>query len=221
MTRAQKEFGAARAKSGNMWKLPDRQAQLIAVLLAVLLISLATRLISEPWAASIPTSDDERTHQEPDRAVYQVDPDGVWVTVGGNIQQPGAYRVSPGTRLFDVLAFAGGVKEAPLPSDYNQAVEVKDGDHFDIPRPLPTGKEATHQPEPIQENRIPINDASAEELQAINGVGPVLAMRIVDYRDQLGGFEFIEELLDVKGIGPVTLEEMADQIILEEAVDGQ
>jgi competence protein ComEA len=62
---------------------------------------------------------------------------------------------------------------------------------------------------------LSINEASAEELTEINGVGDVLAQRIVAYRKEQGGFDKLSQLTEVKGIGEQTLADMKDSIALK------
>ena len=68
--------------------------------------------------------------------------------------------------------------------------------------------------EPIASGPVDINHASASELRRLNGVGPVLAQRIIEYRRANGAFESPDELMRVKGIGSATLEKMKKQIII-------
>lgn len=65
-----------------------------------------------------------------------------------------------------------------------------------------------------EQGRIDLNTASLEQLDAITGVGPVIAQRILDYRLQIGRFSSVDQLLDVSGIGPKTLEKMRDQVVV-------
>ncbi len=70
---------------------------------------------------------------------------------------------------------------------------------------------------PSDWEKVDINRADAQQLQKLEGIGPVLAQRIVDWRSANGGFSTIEDLLQVEGIGPATLEGMRDFIIIGES----
>lgn len=69
----------------------------------------------------------------------------------------------------------------------------------------------------VERKLVNVNIASSEELQTLRGIGPVLAQRIIDYRTEHGRFQTIEELLEVKGIGPATLAGIRDQVSLVDA----
>ena len=68
--------------------------------------------------------------------------------------------------------------------------------------------------EPVNDDRIDLNTASSEELQTINGIGPVTADRIITHRKSIGRFTSIDQLLDVKGIGAKTLANIRDQVVV-------
>ena len=70
-------------------------------------------------------------------------------------------------------------------------------------------------PEPENRVLVNINTAGAGELEALEGIGPALAQRIVEYREEHGPFRSVDELLEVKGIGEATLEKFRDSVILE------
>lgn len=84
------------------------------------------------------------------------------------------------------------------------------------PPPAPSEVEGPPPPpEPESPGKININTANFEELKGITGVGPVIAQRIIDYRNTNGPFEKIEDIVDVSGIGPVKFEKMKDQITVD------
>lgn len=64
----------------------------------------------------------------------------------------------------------------------------------------------------MKEGKIDINSATVDELLSLHGIGPVRAKAIIEYRDSVGGFKSVEEIINVKGIGPATFEKIKDQI---------
>ena len=70
--------------------------------------------------------------------------------------------------------------------------------------------------EPEETGPLDINTATLEELDTLSGIGPVLAQRIIDYRDEHGPFQSVEELLEVKGIGEATLSRFREEITVKE-----
>ena len=77
---------------------------------------------------------------------------------------------------------------------------------------LETARSYTPTPTATDDGRIDINTADAAQLQTLNGVGPVTAQRIIDYRNQIGRFDNVDQLLEVKGIGEKTLTKFRDQV---------
>ena len=125
------------------------------------------------------------------------------VFVNGAVHQPGIYRVGSEDRLEDVLALAGGLTQDADPARVNMALRVSDEAHFYIPSLDDTPPESTPAP-----GLININTATVEELQTLRGVGEQKAGDIVHYREENGAFARVEDLLNVTGIGPKTLEDL-------------
>ncbi|MEY4498786.1 MAG: hypothetical protein RJA40_891 [Actinomycetota bacterium] len=128
----------------------------------------------------------------------------VTVDVAGAVNQPGVYSLPINSRVIDALRAAGGsVKGADL-SDINLARVVKDGEQVYIYPPQKTGSSVRISPQRAKakvSGPIALNRASAKELESLDGIGPVLAARIVAYRKVNGPFLTIEDLLKVSGIG--------------------
>jgi competence protein ComEA len=120
------------------------------------------------------------------------------IYVSGSVASEGIYTVSPDTSLEAVLQRAGGITSTGEP--IRVKVYVLDADESPF--------------EQTQEAKININAASAQELEALSGIGPVKAQAIVDYRNENGFFRTIDDLMNVTGIGPKTLEGIRDQISL-------
>jgi competence protein ComEA len=132
------------------------------------------------------------------------------VHVSGAVAEPGLVELDVGSRVADAVAAAGGtVREADL-SQVNLAAPVRDGERVHIPTAARDGPLTPT----AGDGRIRINHAGQAELEAIPGVGPVLAERIVAFRDEHGPFEAPEDLLDVPGIGEAKLAAMRDAIAI-------
>lgn len=133
----------------------------------------------------------------------------VLVYVSGAVRQPGLYHLSRGARAADALSAAGGQDTAADLSRVNLARFLADGDHLYVPRagePPATGAAAGGG------ERLDINSATIEELDALPGVGPAIAGRIVAYREEHGPFSTVEELQNVSGIGAATLERLRPHV---------
>ncbi|HQR79565.1 MAG TPA: helix-hairpin-helix domain-containing protein [Actinomycetota bacterium] len=135
----------------------------------------------------------------------------VVVEVVGKVRRPGVVTLNKGSRVLDALEAVGGTRPGVDTSDQNLARVLVDGEQIRIGlEPVPAtvtapGTATSGAP-------IDINTASLEALQAIPGVGPVIATRIVTYREQNGGFQSVEQLMEVSGIGEATFAQMQPMV---------
>ncbi|MEA2024392.1 MAG: helix-hairpin-helix domain-containing protein [Actinomycetota bacterium] len=129
------------------------------------------------------------------------------VHVSGSVHRPGLVTVSSSARIADVIAAAGGATPGADLGGLNLAATVRDGDQVVVPVPgeAPSVSGGSNQ-------GIDLNRSSADELEGLPGVGPVLAARIVEFRESNGPFSAVEDLLDVGGIGEAKLATMRDAI---------
>lgn len=142
------------------------------------------------------------------------EPPGVRVSIQGAVASPGVYRLPPGSINEEGLRAAGGPLPAADLSRVNLAAVLNDGQELKVPfrTPTPAAVVSTQTGEPAVDGLLNINTASAAELDTLPGIGPVLAQRIVSYREQYGFFQTVEDLLHVKGIGASLLGKIRDQI---------
>jgi competence protein ComEA len=142
----------------------------------------------------------------------------VVVEVRGEVEAPGVFALSPGARLQDAIAAAGGLsREADL-STVNLARRLRDGELVVIlalPAPGSTPTILTAGAGDAAEDsraRININTATTKELEALPGVGEVTAARIAAYREQNGPFRSVDDLIHVQGISDRTIDEFRDLV---------
>lgn len=143
---------------------------------------------------------------------------GSVVHVIGAVSEPGVVTVAPGRRVSDVVEAAGGATDQAELSRVNLARVVADGERIWVPLigadppPDVATPAATTEPAGMAEvttgvsDQVDINTADESRLQDLPGIGPVTAAAIVQWRGQHGSFTTIDELLEVSGIGPRTLE---------------
>ena len=146
-------------------------------------------------------------------------PSDVRVYVTGAVRQPGVHRVDEGARLEDAVEAAGGADPDADLVAVNLAVRVADEDHWHIPRmgeaalpPAIQTTAATTARSAGGGSRLNINAASAEELETLPQIGEVRAQAIVAHRDANGPFDTVENLVEVHGIGPGTLNAIRDLV---------
>jgi competence protein ComEA len=136
----------------------------------------------------------------------------VLVHVAGAVRRPGLYRLADGSRVADAIRAAGGAKRRAALALLNLAAPVADGQQVLVPL-REKGTAATPSPSGAA-GPVPLNSATLEQLDALPGVGPVTAQKILDYREQHGSFGSIEELDAIPGIGPARLEQLRELVVL-------
>ncbi|WP_030653804.1 MULTISPECIES: ComEA family DNA-binding protein [Streptomyces] len=141
------------------------------------------------------------------------------VDISGKVRKPGIRRLPAGARVADALRAAGGVRPGVSTEGLNRARFLVDGEQVVVgtpagaaAQPAPaagslTGSTGTGPPAPVS-----LNTATAEQLDTLPGVGPVLAQHIIDYRTQHGGFRSVDELREVNGIGDRRFTDLRDLV---------
>jgi competence protein ComEA len=139
----------------------------------------------------------------------------VIVDVAGWVRTPGVYEFPAGARVIDAVEEAGGPREGAELTALNLAAPLTDGQQILVPKEgeapaLPVGGATSGSG--ATGGMININTADATAFEALNGIGEVLAAAIVTYRDEHGPFTSVDQLEEVPGIGPSTLEEIRSQV---------
>jgi competence protein ComEA len=185
-----------------------------AALLAVLL--LGSRLLSHGGSAAPPPP----TLPPPTFATTTA-LTHVVVHVVGAVRRPGLYRLAQGARVADAVARAGGSTRKADLALVNLAALVSDGEQVVVPRrgagaaggPAgAAGGAGASSGSGIPTGPVHLNSATVEQLDALPGVGPVTAQKIVDYRQKHGAFTSVDELDAVSGIGPARLDQLRDLV---------
>jgi competence protein ComEA len=184
---------------------------LVIVALLVAAVGLAVTLLSWPDsepAATAPAVAPEATAETKT----------IVVSVAGAVNDPGIVELDAGARVADAIEAAGGLTEGADPGFLNLARVVADGDLVAVPDAAASSAAA-----PVSGDDsggagtgglVNVNVASAAELDALNGIGPVLAERIIEYREANGSFQSLDELSEVSGIGTALLEQLREQVTL-------
>ena len=146
----------------------------------------------------------------------------VYIDISGAVVNPGVYELKEGDRVIDVLKVCGGLSvEADRPwvdQNINRARPLKDGEKIYIPSVQDVRSKIedlrieTGQVLSNQTSLVNINRATVAELDRLPGVGPAIAQRIIDYRQEKGGFVSVEEIKLVSGIGDKMFENIKDLI---------
>jgi competence protein ComEA len=125
----------------------------------------------------------------------------VVVHVAGAVTRPGVYRLPTGARVTDAVRRAGGLTPGAQEDSINLAARLSDGQQVVVPGRGTAGAAVAGADGPIS-----IGTATVEQLDEIEGIGPVTAQKIIEFRDQQGGLSSIDQLDQISGIGPSTME---------------
>jgi competence protein ComEA len=131
----------------------------------------------------------------------------LFVNVVGAVRRPGLYRLKDGSRVADAVIRAGGPTPKAQIELLNLAARIADGEQIVVPRRGLGGVAATPGGA-VAAGPVHLNSATLEQLDALPGIGPVTAQKILDYRQQHGAFGSVDELDAIAGIGPARLEQV-------------
>ncbi len=209
--------------------LTKRQILALAVLLGICLIGIGIGMTRSSRHAALGKKDILISNGKGD-SVELTTPPGqenktavVVVHVAGHVKNPNVYVMKPGDRVIDAINKAGGAKADADLDSLNLAELLKDGEKIYVPSKdetagmAATGQVGTSAQVGGSSRSLPsgggpaivnINTAGPEELDRLPGVGPATAQKIIEYRRQIGRFTSVDQLLDVRGIGPKKLEQM-------------
>ena len=175
--------------------------------ISALVIALSAFLVMRGASEEISIAPSELSVAE---AVAQVT-----VDVAGAVKTPGVYTLPANSRVVDAIKAAGSELKGADLSDINLARVVKDGEQIYIYPPGKVGSGSKVFPQRAKAKPtgpIALNRASAKELESLDGIGPVLAARIVAYRNQNGPFLSVDDLMKVSGIGSVKFSQFKEKL---------
>jgi competence protein ComEA len=136
----------------------------------------------------------------------------VLIHVVGEVVSPGIYEIPTHSRVVDAVMAAGGLSAQAAECAINLAREIKDGEQLLIPS-VASGC-SPGASEVVGTVQVSLNQATVDQFDTLPGIGPTLASRIVEWREQNGGFTSIEQLNDVSGIGDKLFSGLTDLISL-------
>jgi competence protein ComEA len=137
------------------------------------------------------------------------------IDVAGAVRRPGLYRLREGSRINDAIAAAGGATGKAQLAAVNLAAPIADGEQIVVPGSGAVAAAAASPPAAGSAPSAPLdlNSATLEQLEALPGVGPVTAQKILDYRQAHGPFHEVAELEGVPGIGPAHMAQLKGLVI--------
>lgn len=137
----------------------------------------------------------------------------IFVHVVGRVKDPGVFEFDPGARVVDALRAAGGPRKGAALTSLNLAAPLVDGQQVVVAakgaEPAGTAPGTAGAP---ATGLVNVNTAGLAELDTLPGVGPVIGQAIIDHRTEHGPFASVDQLEEVSGIGPATLEKLRDLV---------
>ena len=157
-----------------------------------------------------------RVERDGGRSAGKAEGAGLYVHVAGAVRRPGLYRVPEGSRVAAALARAGGPTRAAEVAAVNLAAPVEDGQQVVVPRRgagAAPGTAAGGAPGAAAPGgKLSLASATVDQLDELDGIGPTLAERIIEFRDENGGFRSVEQLREVEGIGEKRFEALKEAV---------
>ena len=186
-----------------------RQALVVAALVVAGLV-LAGRMLGNGGEPA-----DQRSGGQELEQVERARVPRLVVHVVGAVRRPGLYRLPEGARIADAVRRAGGATRRADLQLINLAAPASDGVQVVVPRRAPPGQGASTSASGgpgATSGPVHLNTATLEQLDALPGVGPVTAQKILDYREKHGAFSSVDELDAIPGIGPARLEQLRELV---------
>jgi competence protein ComEA len=180
----------------------DRRRVLAVGVVVLLVLVVAGKLLLRPARPAVPP---------PVRIaapVARASAPRLFVNVVGAVRRPGLYKLKDGSRVADAVIRAGGTTPKAQIELLNLAARIADGEQIVVPRRGLASPAAAASGGAAAAGPVHLNSATLEQLDALPGVGPVTAQKILDFRQQHGAFGSVDELDAIVGIGPARLEQL-------------
>ena len=177
-------------------------------LLALVLVLMAWRFAGGGGSGDGAAAPATRVIRRPDVPAMTL------VHVAGAVRRPGVYRMGGDSRVIQAVRMAGGPTGRADLSRLNLAAPVSDGQQVLIPvRAAPGAAPGAEGAAGEGSGPVSLSSATAAQLEALDGVGPALAARIIAWRDAHGGFASVDQLDEVPGIGPARMEALRPRVV--------
>jgi competence protein ComEA len=188
-------------------KQPGPSRRLVIAIL--ILVALVAFIVNTASGGSAPQTISATASPK----VLEIQKPTFYVHIVGQVRYPGIYSLEVGSRLIDAVVASGGFLPKADQASVNLARQLTDGEQIFVLAVGQTQSQPAGVP-PSGSKLISINRATQEQLEALPGVGPALAGRIIDWRSANGGFKKLEDLKNVGGIGDKLFSGFSKQIIL-------
>lgn len=188
--------------------LSKRELVLTGLVIVLLAVNAGLVIkIDSAGKGDVPVKELDSYFVEEDNAKAQIA-----VHVTGEVKERGLVNIDEGSRALDAIRAAGGALDTADLDRINLAKVMQDGEKLHVPAVGEILDNNAYLGYNEANAKININTADVAQLDTLQGIGPVLAQRIVDFREREGRFERIEDIMKVSGIGPKVYENIKDSI---------
>lgn len=186
------------------------QKKILLMLVIVTIVAAATTLYEYSQDDGV----EIKAHELTATASTEVSQSEIVVYVSGAVNNPGVVTVADGSRVADAVEQCGGMLPTADTNAVNMAQTLKDGTQIRIPEKnvISSAADTANSVNTGNGDMVNINQADVKALEALPGIGPAMAQRIVDYRNSNGSFQSIDDLKKVKGIGKAKFEKLKDRV---------
>jgi competence protein ComEA len=191
---------------------------LVWVVASVLATLALVRVVGGAESASSGASSPVRVDRRAAPPAGSGEAASTYVHVAGRVRRPGLYRLPAAARVAQAIERAGGPARGADVSAVNLAARVEDGQQIVLPRvgaaPAASGAAAgtAGNAGAAAGAKLSLAQASQQQLEELDGIGPTLAERIIEYRDANGGFRSIGELKEIEGIGEKRFQSLSEAV---------
>jgi len=196
-------------KKNNYWRFDFSKLNLIKLITITLISIFLTILYFQTNKSNVALSETiDSNNTSIDSSNVEVSK--IKIYVSGEVIKSGVYEVPNDARLIDALNIAGGLSKNGIIGENNLARVLQDGEQINFEnKNNPLKNNVTKNLKQL--NCVNLNDSDLKQLDALPGVGPVLAQRILDYRETNGRFAEVSQLSNVEGIGKSKLKTISEK----------
>lgn len=207
-------------------KVKTKKYLLFGILFLLMVLVMSLKVLFPPQIYVLGETSSKEEAEVVEANTVSTKSQKIVIYVSGGVSVSGVVELENGDRLINAVEKLGGLAEDADLNRVNLAQKVEDGNHYIIPR-INESIEVESSSDKLQDQvmsqnlesesdgKIDINKATVEDVDKISGIGPVLAKRIIEKRDELGGFKTIEELKEVEGIGEKKFSNIKNEVIIK------
>lgn len=203
--------------------LNKKQKTIMAIIIAIMLAVIGYYIINK--TEKYDYSELEKTSNIEEQEEEKDEEEKIIIHITGEVEEGGVIELEKGARISDAIEEAGGITEEADLSNVNLAYSLSDGQKIKIPNineeneetiiEEKAGEDIIMEGKKSEEEKININKATQTEIETLPGIGPSTALKIINYRNEHGKFEKIEDIKNVSGIGDSKYENIKEYICTE------